>query len=63
MTTETASAEPGRDFIRGIIAADIAAPAIDRGLDEMRQLARNEIGLPAAGAEPDDADLAAGMRL
>jgi glutaminyl-tRNA synthetase len=25
MTTETASAEPGRDFIRGIIAADIAA--------------------------------------
>src|SRR5690349_4491543 len=25
MTTETAAAEPGRDFIRGIIAADIAA--------------------------------------
>src|SRR5271170_5318844 len=29
----------------------------------MRQLAGDEIGLPPAGAEADDTDLAAGMRL
>src|SRR6202043_1989109 len=36
---------------------------IDRGLDQMRQLARHQISLPATRAEADHADLAAGMRL
>src|SRR5271166_323816 len=37
---------------RLVVDDDIAAPAIDRGLDQMRQLTRYEIGLPAARAKP-----------
>src|SRR5271165_16037 len=48
---------------RLVVDDDIAAPAIDRALDQMGELAGDEIGLPPAGAEADHADLAAGMRL
>src|SRR6516164_651906 len=48
---------------RLVVDDDIAAPAIDCTLDQMRQLAGHQISLPPAGAEADHADLTAGMRL
>jgi hypothetical protein len=48
---------------RLVVDDDIAAPAIDCSLDQMRQFAGRQISLPPAGAKSDHADLAAGMRL
>ena len=45
-----------------IVDDDVAAPAIDGGIDA-RQRAGGEIGVAAAGAESDDADFAVGVRL
>ena len=48
---------------RFVVDHDIAAPAIDCTLDQVGELAGDEVSLPAARAEPDDPDLLAGMRL
>ena len=45
---------------RRIIDDDVAAPAIDHGVD-VRQAAADEVGVPAAGAEAHDGDLAVGV--
>ena len=49
------------DFGR-VVDDDAAAPAIDGGVD-VRDRRRGEVGVAAAAAEADDADLAAGVRL
>src|SRR5215472_14931832 len=48
---------------RGVVDDDIAAPAVNGTLDQVREFTRHEIGLAPARAETDYADLAAGMRL